>query len=425
MNILTNYKNEKTDEIALENIEKSSYERLVICLKIVKELQLVSSVAERDAIFKSYTSSNFLNRGTKEEKESDLCSHLMLKLCCAKDENKTKRFIDFEVELFSYRSRMLTSEELTEYIVKYHSDIAMVPYELKRLYKKELFDVFNSYNYNKKRASEHKGNTVEQIFDKTRYYKLPFQHVLSLVKNREVFLKYGEAFVPEQFIIVYLTKQFRTQLEKSMASIQHIPLDERLVYCNKHLEIKYEQHIFNDIINTKGVTLNKIEESINYALPLCMKNVYEHTKKKHYLKYHGRVQLQFFMKSIGITLHDCSEFLRTNFKMDDDEFDKQYAYNIKACYSDKKSYLPWSCNKILHLPTPSNEQVHGCPFKENENVLTTLVLPGDKEKEIKELVKNKEYQRACKCLFTYKNPTKNNKDVGNHPHTYFLNSINN
>ena len=52
--------------------------------------------------------------------------------------------------------------------------------------------------------------------------------------------------------------------------------------------------------------------------------------------------------------------------IDNDKFEKNYAYNIRHSYGaegKRNDYKPWNCNKIINLTQPGNGEYHGCPFK--------------------------------------------------------------
>ena len=53
-------------------------------------------------------------------------------------------------------------------------------------------------------------------------------------------------------------------------------------------------------------------------------------------------------------------------KMDNDKFEKHYAYNIRHMFGKEgklADYKPWSCNKVINQVTPGTGESHGCPFK--------------------------------------------------------------
>lgn len=101
------------------------------------------------------------------------------------------------------------------------------------------------------------------------------------------------------------------------------------------------------------------------------------------MKHYGRLQYTLFLKGIGLNLEECLTFWRQSFnKITDDQFNKDYRYNVRHAYGDVggdsnrrgNGYSPFSCQKILTEHPPGPGEAHGCPYRHfNLENLTALV----------------------------------------------------
>jgi DNA primase large subunit len=66
----------------------------------------------------------------------------------------------------------------------------------------------------KKNIEEYLQTSSSRIIniDNTHFYKVPFSHIISLVKKRKVFLMHGEAFVPEEEMVYLFVCYFKKAL---------------------------------------------------------------------------------------------------------------------------------------------------------------------------------------------------------------------
>ena len=182
-----------------------------------------------------------------------------------------------------------------------------------------------------------------------------------------------------------------------------------------------------------------------------MRNLHLTLRKNDHLKHFGRLQYTLFLKGIGLSLEDALIFWRTSFrKKTDDEFNKEYKYNVRHSYGDVggdatrrgKGYSPFSCQKILTEHPPSSGEAHGCPYRHfsPDNLVTLLQATGVNDKDVLRGVREdvapekKRYHIACNRVFEYahKVELKRVKEEGTwpaseldtivHPNTYFKRS---
>jgi len=103
-------------------------------------------------------------------------------------------------------------------------------------------------------------------------------------------------------------------------------------------------------------------------------------------------------------------FWRSGFsKITDDQFNKEYRYNVRHVYGDVggdgnrrgNGYSPFSCQKILMEHPPGPGEAHGCPYRHFsiENLTGLLQQVGIRDSEVLRGVKeDKEKQKfhlAC------------------------------
>lgn len=118
--------------------------------------------------------------------------------------------------------------------------------------------------------------------------------------------------------------------------------------------------------------------------------------------------------------HPCKARSTANFESD--KFKSEYLYNIRHAYGEVggdanrrgRGYTPYSCQKLLTEPLPSNGQQNGCPYRtySPENLITLLQNVGISDKEllkgVREDVGKQRYHIACNRVFesTHKNELK-------------------
>ncbi len=89
-----------------------------------------------------------------------------------------------------------------------------------------------------------------------------------------------------------------------------------------------------------AVTPDMIDGLAKTAMPLCMKSLHHALQTQNHLKHGGRMQYGLFLKGIGLQMDDAVAFWRNAFckKMNVDEFNKKYGYNIRHNYGYSKIF---------------------------------------------------------------------------------------
>jgi DNA primase large subunit len=120
-----------------------------------------------------------------------------------------------------------------------------------------------------------------------------------------------------------------------------------------------------------GVSAGSID-ALSRSFPLCMQSLHLTLRRDKHLKHYGRLQYTLFLKGIGLSLDECLVFWRTGFsRKTDDEFNKEYRYNVRHAYGDVggdgnrrgNGYAPYSCQRILTEHPPGPGETHGCPYR--------------------------------------------------------------
>jgi DNA primase large subunit len=181
-----------------------------------------------------------------------------------------------------------------------------------------------------------------------------------------------------------------------------------------------------------------------------MSHLHTTLQKTHHLKHFGRLQYTLFLKGMGLSLEDCILFWRRGFSgKTDDQFNKEYKYNIRHSYGDVggdsnrrgRGYTPYSCQKLLTEALPGSGQQHGCPYRtfSPDNLVAMLQTTGMNDREVikgvREDIGKQRFHVACNRVFehAHKAEIKKVKDGGMwsaadldtilHPNTYFKRSF--
>lgn len=113
-------------------------------------------------------------------------------------------------------------------------------------------------------------------------------------------------------------------------------------------------------------------DNLSQHFPACMSHLHRSLRRDAHLKHYGRLQYTLFLKGIGLHLEECLVFWRQSFyKMTDDQFNKDYRYNVRHAYGDVGGdsnrrgggYSSFSCQKILTEHPPGPGEAHGCPYR--------------------------------------------------------------
>eukprot|EP00371_Babesia_bovis_P000748 XP_001609395.1 DNA primase, large subunit [Babesia bovis T2Bo] len=277
-----------------------------------------------------------------------------------------------------------------------------------------------------------------------KLYIAPFYpDAMVLVRNRQVALKNGQAYVPNTLLHILCSSKFRQQVQNSLRSLDEAGtidaakpfVDERI---SGFLRVLPESYLATDYSRSnyvpgenESLNLANVNSIFRQTFPPCMRRIFTHYVNSRHLKHNARRQFWLFLKGCGMSLEENIHFNR-NIWHDATSFDKEHVYNIRHIYGKegrRLSYPPLSCNAIIKsLPPPVQGQVHGCPFKELDNngvrkMLEDFGLGDDQITPIMDLKATHQYQLACVEYFAQNTPNGATEGVGIHPNVFFQNSF--
>lgn len=278
-----------------------------------------------------------------------------------------------------------------------------------------------------------------------KYYKLAFEHVPTLVRQRRVFLRAGFAYVPERHVMDVVAAQFRMKLSAGLNTAAKAgALAEADARMRPILESIREHFAasdsakkgFDEAQDTDKISLNELKDALP-ALPLCMAHMMGRLHTNHHLRYAARLQLGVFLKGCGLTLDESLRFWRDEFgkgDMSNEKFEKNYAYNIRHHYGKegkRRNLTPFACMRVIN-DRPGPGEHNGCPYREFDEgkLKSTLRAAGVDAVAIPPIVaraKDHNYQVACGLCFTATQPGPHTITEGgipeyipNHPNEYFI-----
>jgi DNA primase large subunit len=202
-------------------------------------------------------------------------------------------------------------------------------------------------------------------------------------------------------------------LQQTARALPRLDEDDRITPILAHLSSNFTTpdagYSENASLPGADISARNID-TLSASFPLCMQNLHRSLRHDHHLKHYGRLQYTLFLKGIGLSLDECLVFWRSGFsKITDDQFNKEYRYNVKHAYGDVggdsnrrgNGYSPFSCQKILTEHPPGPGEAHGCPYRHFsvENLTNLLQQVGVKDhivlRGVEEDKKKQKFHLAC------------------------------
>jgi len=443
------YADAPTADITLEQFEQWAIDRL----RVLGELEACSfrnrSPAEtashmKPILDKYLPLDSNSSSGSKLslQRQKDHYSHFILRLAFSSTEDLRRRFSRVETMLFRMRFQNDDLSERAAFVAGLNLDWwEPVTEQEKEEFAEELAAML-----------PYKRTTEDE-----NWFKVDWERVPDLVEQRRVFLKYGKAYVPgreqSSMVVAEFTSRLERQLELTARALPRLDEDDRLTPILNHLSKNFitpDSAYSSNTAAPSGAQITAANiDNLSQHFPACMSHLHRSLRRDAHLKHFGRLQYTLFLKGIGLNLEECLVFWRQAFhKKTDDEFNKEYRYNVRHTYGDVGGdanrrgggYSPFSCQKILTEHPPGPGEAHGCPYRHfNMENLTTLVnqmgvtdrgvLSG-----IKEDKDNQKYHMACNRVFehVHKQEIRKAKDQGVmsanqletivHPNEYFKRS---
>jgi DNA primase large subunit len=382
----------------------------------------------------------------RESASDDAASHYILRLGMSKSPEFTEWFIKSEEALLLCKLRQGGGDSLNR--------IMNDSPDLRHLGRDIVSRQTDSAEFENIRRS-----TPAPGDQSSAFYRIDFREVPPmLIARRSVVLIAGKAFVPDREMIALIGKKYKDFLTQAMMTATRmrkhlIDTDDRIKAIADRISpaALLMGSRTNNHTPTQKLSLSNFSILLGRSLPPCMRVAVESMRPSEgrnngrYLKNTGRNQLAPFLRAAGMSMDESLQWWKNEFtrggQMDSDKFDKNYNYNIKWVYGKAgrmKAAGPMTCSTVIGLEYPGHDQTHGCPFKVLDEAKITGLLRGwltkanvpidGNEGRLKEIVRKatgqtREYQLACVDWFTLMHDGHSGEGVGNHPNSYFTESV--
>lgn len=434
LSALSMYAEGPTDNITLVEFEDYAFDRLRLLTTIdmarakgLKGEQLATKI--REAIKKYMPLS-------QPGLQKDYYSHFILRLAYCRTEDLRRWFLQNETELFKWRFQHNPPDDLNRWLANNG-----LHYEaISRSERDEIASELEAMARCRR----------EEYSSQQEYYKVRFEEVVDLIRQRRVYLRAGYAYVPQTDLVSIIATRVRAFLSKQLSmhartwpALREEEADRIAGFLERLATSYVGNDDFADGAKSSGVKANlaDLPSLSRRSMPLCMSNMYTKLVETHHLKHKARNQLGLFLKGIGLTLEESYQVWRANFIKDPamtaEKWQKEYAYGIRYNYGvegKRVNWSPHSCMKIIS-ETGTNAAVgehHGCPFKTFDEPqlraqLQQMGVGGSDVAFILERVRGQHFQVACGKYFEakHKGSALIETELGgiSHPNEYFKESM--
>ncbi|WVN89344.1 uncharacterized protein L203_104567 [Cryptococcus depauperatus CBS 7841] len=401
-------------DVTLEEFETCAIARLRVLSHIenlshrsLPAAQFATAIISYSKVHIPLSSNSAKNADVEKERRRDEIGHWVLRLAFCRSPDLRQRFVRSEVALFKSRFETDDTTERSEFLKSLSFGYDQVT-DAEKIQYKESFRKFVP------------PKTKEDAFLSETWYKVPWFSVPDLVSARRVYIKDGSAYVPQSLQLSLILQIFAERLEKALEftakNLPRLDEDERLGPVIDHLASSFLSGIgdaeYQPASGAESITAQTVHNVARKHFPPCMRHLYEDLMKERHLKHWGRLQLNLFLKGLGLPLEEAIVFWRQAFspKISEDKFNKEYKYNIRHGYGQegrRANYPPKNCQQILTQNQPSTQDNHGCPFRHfaPEKLVEFLdahygiARTSPDIRDIMDLVKNAHYHVACTRVF--------------------------
>ena len=387
-----------------------------------------------------------------EDRRKDYLSRHLLCLMYSRNVDLQRWLLQQEDRLFKHRFNAMGMDNRAKVMGELGAACKNITQEEYEEMQDGLMAVFGGSNMNMQEHSYSTKNPeyFHKVSEPWQYiYELPFEKVSTLVRGRKVLLKRGNAYVLSRdldaYASVHFSRRLSHELKRNQARFYNIVFEEeeRLGPLLMSMPDGYVHPVFE---GGGEVALKDLPARMDASAPLCMWNPYNkitsRTERTH-LKYFARMQLNLFLKGIGVTLEQVLVFWKREFMiggMSGEKFEREYAYNFKHQYGEAGSrikYKPFCCQQLIHS-SPDTSGTAGCAYKhyrpaDLQNALNGMRLKTEVVTAVMNKAKEGQYQLACTMVYEARHAcgqiaasTKatgvGKKECVEHPNEYFKNS---
>lgn len=254
------------------------------------------------------------------------------------------------------------------------------------------------------------------------FYRVPLAQCTHLLLPHNLHPVKGFVNVPITLVAKLVGKMFEELLEYSVENVQgNLPLleeDDRLEALVRKLRNPGSTSISRPAEAKAKLPLEQVDAASRH-FPPCMKVLYQYLRKEHHLKHYGRLQFTLFLKTVGMPFEDAIKFWKGEFcqKITPDKFHKDYEYNIRHSYGKvgkMVDYTSQGCSKLVHMPQPSAQEHHGCPFRHmgKDDLAKVLLSYGLNPLELNPILEKAELHQQVACIRLFKTVHKMTGDAG-------------
>jgi len=368
----------------------------------------------------------------EEARATDDVSHFILRMAYSRTAELRKWFVRQEEALFRYRFNRADEQVRRGCMAGLQTideqEFAMFADELRRVFHwRDVGHDAENPQYFKDAAEPW-----------TQIFKVPFEEVADLLRQRKVFMCRGWAYLLSCDAASVVATAFRERLTRALLVCSDNYYenvgnqeDERLA----RLLPTFTERAVGLVYGAAGkLPLAELPAAMEASAPPCMRRSFEVLRQKHHLKHGGRMQLGLFFKGIGLSMEDALAFWQAEFMQGGksaEQFERQYTYNFKHQFGQAGSrtdYHPYACGKVIGASLDPSGAT-GCPFR-NSRVedLTSMLQKMKVGQDIVDKVLNRKqeqhYQLACSAVFEglHGKPIHGKPIQVTAPHQYFAES---
>lgn len=355
---------------------------------------------------------------------SDRISHFILRLIFCKDVLRAEWFIDAECVFFKLRSDKNCWSDKINFLnqAESHAKQIIKSPKLSNSHQEVLLTLISVSKLMKNRF-------IPSII------KVPFQHALTFVQQREFPIEKGQILFPVERIDDLLESLHRLTLCEGISHMKNMPFinnDSRINDIKRYISKFFRCEIsslFNLDKTEKSLLACEIE-NVSFAFPPCMEHLYKILKNRHRLQHSTRIQLTLFLKDIGLPIDEALLFWEKEYSKPITGYSvcshlwskesRRYKYNIRHLYGQEgsnKTYLSHSCKTLQECLLKSNDE-GGCPFAQHDISNINKFIQDNNIQEpylnnILECSQQKRFEDACLQYFQGKlsNITCKNKEM--------------